>query len=378
MAGDARSRFEKGIAPYARHDGSHRDAENGAVYFVHIVSKDGVEGTAIANRQLINSLYSLFNNRVKPIFEGKDARDLEDLFDALYVHNLNYKWQGVAFWVCAAVMEFAVLDLLGKTFNLSVGELLGEVIRTDIPIYRASGNRGNTAEEEIEYLQGLIAETGARAVKFRLGARMRYDGDSTKRDRQLIPLARKTLGEDFTLYADANGSYDVEMSIQIGELMESCGYGFFEEPVPFDYYEETREINARLRIPIAGGEEESSLRQFLWMIENRVVDVVQPDPLLFGGLIRSIKVARMADVAGLPTVPHMSGYGLGYLYVLHFASIVPNSGNHLEYKGDKDPIPFECATSDLKPRDGIMKAPTGPGLGIELDRDFTDNGKPIV
>jgi len=352
--------------------------KNGEIYFVIARSKDGIEGTAIANRRLINSLYPIFNNRIKNVFIGTDARDFERTFEKMYLSNLNYKWQGLSFWVGASVLEFAVLDLLGKTFDHSVGELLGNVYRTDIPIYRASGNRKNSPEEEVEYLQKLIEETGAKAVKFRLGARMQYTDLSTKRDKRLLPLAREVLGDEMVLYADANGSYDIEMSVEIGKIMEQYNYGFFEEPVPFDYYDETREINEFLNIPIAGGEEESSMRQFLWMIEHGVIDVVQPDPLFFGGLIRAIRVARMADAAGLKTTPHMSGYGLGYLYVLHFASIVPNSGDHLEYKGDKADIPFICETSDLKSKNGIMKVPTGPGLGIEFDPDFLKNGNVLI
>ncbi|MGH9769826.1 MAG: enolase C-terminal domain-like protein [Blastocatellia bacterium] len=146
--------------------------------------------------------------------------------------------------------------------------MFGGVARKEIAVYRASGNRGNSPEEEIEYLKKIVAETGAKAIKFRLGARMRYDDASTKRDHALIPLVRKTFGDKMTIYADANGSYDIPMSIKIGRIMEEHKLAFFEEPVPFDYYDETKQIADKLTIPIAGGEQESSLRRFRWMIEN--------------------------------------------------------------------------------------------------------------
>ena len=77
----------------------------------------------------------------------------------------------------------------------------------------------------------------------------------------------------------------------------------------------------------------------------------------------------MAALAGLPCTAHMSGAGLGYLYVLHFASYVKNCGQYQEYKG-RSSIPIECNTSDLKCRNGIIRVPTGPGFGFKIASDY--------
>jgi L-alanine-DL-glutamate epimerase-like enolase superfamily enzyme len=114
------------------------------------------------------------------------------------------------------------------------------------------------------------------------------------------------------------------------------------------------------------------MRSFRRIIENNVAQVIQPDLLYFGGLTRSIKVARMAAVAGLDCTPHMSGGGLGYLYIAHFASCVSNCGPHQEYKGDDDTMPVSCDTSSLKSESGVMKIPAGPGLGIRFDPAFVN------
>lgn len=349
---------------------SIRLIKNGKVYIVIVRSKDGAEGYAVSHPKFMDTLWPVFLNYVVPPFIGKDAREIESLLTEVYLFDSNYKKQGLLFWVPVASLEFAILDLLGKVAGKSISEFFGGRLRTDIDVYRASEKRGNKPEDEIAYLKRIVEPIGARALKFRLGARMRYDDASTKRDIELIPLVRKTFGDDFTIYADANGSYDVPMSLKIGRLMEEYKYGFFEEPVPFDYYEETKEISDKLEIKIAGGEEESSLRMFKWMIENDTVQVVQPDLLYFGGLIRSVKVAKMAQAAGIDCTPHMSGNGLGFLYVLHFASFIPNCGPHQEFKGDDEKIPFICPTSSLKAVNGKMSVPTGPGLGIEIDPDF--------
>jgi L-alanine-DL-glutamate epimerase-like enolase superfamily enzyme len=344
--------------------------QNGRHYLARVRSADGAEGLAGAHDSVMATTYPIFLRRVAPYFIGRDARSLEELIHGVYLKDSNYKWQGLPFWVSVAAVEIAALDMLGKIANKPIGELFGGVVRKEIAVYRASGNRGNSPEEEIEYLKKIVAETGAKAIKFRLGARMRYDDASTKRDHALIPLTRKTFGAGMAIYADANGSYDIPTAIKVGRMMEENKFAFFEEPVPFDYYDETRRIADTLNIPIALGEQESSLRGFRRIIENNVAQVIQPDLLYFGGLTRSVKVARMASAAGMDCVAHMSGGGLGYLYVAHFASCVPNCGPHQEYKGDDDTTPVSCDSSSLKSENGAMKIPSGPGLGIKFDPEF--------
>jgi L-alanine-DL-glutamate epimerase-like enolase superfamily enzyme len=344
-------------------------------FLVRVRARDGAAGLAVGHPDVLESTWPILTRRVAPFFVGKDARDLDTLIDGVYLADSNYKWQGLPFWVPVASVEFAILDLLGRVAGKPLGELVGEVVRRDVAVYRASGNRGNSPEQEIGYLQRLVAETGAKAIKFRLGARMRYDHASTERDLSLIPLTRKTFGDGMTIYADANGSYDIPMSLRIGALMQEHRLAFLEEPVPFDFYDETRQIADELPLPIAGGEQESSLRRFRWMIEHKGVDVVQPDLFYFGGFIRSIRVARMAAAAGIPCTPHMSGGGLGYLYVAHFASCVKNAGPFQEYKGQEDTPPVTSETSTLTSVNGMLRVPSGPGLGITVDPNYVEKAE---
>jgi L-alanine-DL-glutamate epimerase-like enolase superfamily enzyme len=342
----------------------------GDQFLVRVRSQSGATGIAAAHPDVLETTWPILVHRVAPFFAGKDARDLESLVDGVYLANSNYKWQGLPFWVPVASVEFATLDLLGKVAGKPIGDLFGGVRSREIAVYRASGNRGNSPEQEIAFLQKLVAETGAKAIKFRLGARMREDDASMQRDQALIPLTRKTFGGGMTIYADANGSYDVPTAVRIGRLMQEHRLAFLEEPVPFDYYDETKEVADQLPLPVAGGEQESSLRRFRWMIEHKGVDVVQPDLFYFGGFVRSIRVARMAAAAGIPCTPHMSDGGLGYLYVAHYASCVPNAGPFQEYKGRDDSLPVSSDTSPLTCVNGLLKVPTGPGLGVTIDPAF--------
>ena len=169
-------------------------------------------------------------------------------------------------------------------------------------------------------------------------------------------------------------------ALKIGKALEEHNYGFYEEPVQFDYLEETKEVADALTIPIAGGEDEYSMRRFQWLIENNALQIVQPDLLFFGGFVRSIRVARMAEAAGLKVVPHMSGFGLGILHVLHYAAIVPNSMPHQEFKGDKDGLPYVVTgtNSPLEAIDGAITIPQGPGMGVTFDPDYMIKLKPVI
>ncbi len=340
-------------------------------FLVRVRTDDGAEGIGVPNAMHYVHTYPIFVNRVAPFFVGKDARELEDLLWELYRHADNYKYQGLALWVCVAGAEFALLDLLGKLAGKSIGDLLGGVRQREIAVYTASGTRGNTPEAEIEDLKKLVAESGAKALKFRLGGRMRNDNaDSLPgRTEKLIPLVRETFGKTLTLYADSNSSYDVPKAIEIGRLMEEYDYSFYEEPCQFDHLEDTKAVADALKIPVAAGEQEFSEYRFRWTIANRGVDIVQPDLHYYGGFIRSMRVARMAHAAGLLCTPHMSGSGLGYLDAAIFASCIPNPVPFTEFKGNAE-IPVSSETSSLKCENGVVKVPSGPGFGIVVDPAF--------
>ncbi len=343
---------------------SIRLLKKGREYFVHVRSADGAEGVSVTNSRA-RYLYPILKEAVVPYFLGKDARLIEsDLLFGLYRHGSNYKLQGLAFWCAQAWVEFAILDMLGRIAGKSMGELLGGVVRREAPFYIASGRRDSTPEEEVEYLAELLEETGARAVKFRAGGRMSRNRDSLPgRTEGLITLARKTLGDQIDIHADSNSSYDPPEAIRIGRLLEEIEAVFFEEPCPFDHLEDTKTVADALRIPVAGGEQEYSERRFRWMIHQRGVDIVQPDLHYYGGMIRSLRVARMAGAAKMATTAHISG-GFGFVYMLHFASCVGDIGRYQEYKRGVERY-NDWFHAPIEIRDGALSVPQGPGVGIK-------------
>jgi L-alanine-DL-glutamate epimerase-like enolase superfamily enzyme len=245
-----------------------------------------------------------------------------------------------------------------------MGELIGGVARREIPVYVASERRDTTPEQEVEYLHQLVEQSGSKALKFRVGGRMSRNADAMPgRTEKLIPMVRKSFGDAFDIHADSNSSYDVPNSVRVGRLLEEIKAVYFEEPCQFDHFDEMKAVRDRLAIPVAAGEQEFSDWRFRWTIANRGVDIVQPDLFYFGGMIRSMRVARMANLAEMPTTVHISG-GFGFVYMLHFASAAPRIGPYQEYK-----LGIEKYGAWFDPpivvKAGKMLVPSGPGVGIK-------------
>ena len=332
-------------------------------YLVRVRSKDGAEGVSLSNPPRAEYLDKILKQLVFPFFIGKDARALDSLLWELYRFDDNYKLQGLALWSPLAWVEFAILDMLGRIARKPMGALLGDIVRKDVAIYVASGRRDTTPPQEVEYLQKLLAQSGAKALKFRVGGRMSRNEDaSPRRTETLIPLVRKTVGDSIDIHADANSSYDAPHAIKVGRLLEEVKAVYFEEPCEFDDFEGTKAVADALKIPVAGGEQEASHWRFRWMIANRGVHIVQPDLHYYGGMIRSIRVARMAAVAGMPTTVHISG-GFGFVYMLHFASCVPDVGRYQEYKLGTEKY-GKWFDTPITVSNGKMTIPQGPGVGI--------------
>ena len=350
----------------------------GNAFLLRTRSKSGLEVITVPHQAKIGTLYPILLKSIVPVFIGRDARELETLLWEVYRHADNYKMQGLAFWVCVAAVEMGLLELMSQAASKPLADLFGGARKRDIGVYFASGNRGNTPEEEITYLQSLVADSGARALKFRLGGRMSRNADSLPgRSESLIALARKTFGDDMVLFADSNSSYDSAEAIRIGKIMEQHGYGFYEEPCEFDDLWSTKAVADALTIPVACGEQEYSMHRWKWTIANRGLDIVQPDLHYGGGFIRAVQVARMAEHAGMTVVPHMSGGGLGYVEVVHFASFVPNSGPYMEFKGNSN-LPVHCESSSLRAERGMVQCPTGIGFGVTIDPAFVGRAKPVT
>lgn len=348
----------------------------GTRYFVRTTSSEGVTGLAIAKSNLPDSL-PIFHTYVAPHFVGKDARKVESLLDSLL--NKNYKMPGQAFWVAVAAAEMSLFDLIGKTMKKPLAAIFSAAPRKEVAVYLSGSDRKNTAEQEVDrYLRGF-ALTGATAMKFKIGGRMSRNEDVYPgRTEKMLELARKRFGDGVTIYADANGSYDAKKGIEIGRLMQSLRCGFFEEPCPWENYEETKQVADALEMPVAFGECDSSLPVFRRLMRNRTFDIVQPDLGYSGGFVRAARIARMAQEAGMPIVNHNTEVGASLAKVVHFAAAMPNAGPFIEYAFDEGRKEPQWYGPHFRVVNGKVKVPEGPGLGIEYDDAYLKKGELIT
>jgi L-alanine-DL-glutamate epimerase-like enolase superfamily enzyme len=350
--------------------------QSGSQYFLRTRSTDGVEGIVLCKD--IADYIPILAHRVMPHFLNQDARDLERLVDEVYVSNSNYKLAGQEFWCPVAYIEQSLFDLMGKTLKKSAGELMGGVLRKEIPIYLSGSARELSAEDEVEvYLRG-VEYTGAKAVKFKIGGRMSDNHDAQPgRADKIFELAQKKLTPTVTLMADANGSYDAKNAIAIGKRLQEMKYLWFEEPCPWEELSETKKVADALDMKVAFGEQNSSLWQFQWIVDNQVADIVQPDLNYNGGFIRAARVARMARKANLWICPHNTQTGAASVNILHFASTTQNIGPYMEYVWRAPAKKESWYTPNFEIKNGMVQVPAGPGLGLEFDRDFLKKATPI-
>jgi L-alanine-DL-glutamate epimerase-like enolase superfamily enzyme len=344
-------------------------------FLCRVRSKDGAEGFSAGHSGQLQSLYPIFTNLLQPFFINKDARDLDLIIEKVYIYKLNFRLSGMALGVPLATIEFAILDMMGRIAGKSIGQLIGDIHNPKVAVYQATEYREKSVSESMELITRDVDEYKAKALKIKVGGLMFGTEDMKAvgpkgRTEEIIPLVRKTFGDKMVLYGDSNGFYSVDEAIRVGRLLEEYKFEFFEEPVPFDWYEETKQVADALKIPVAGGEQEYSLHGFRWLIANDGLQIVQPDFYYFGGMIRSRKVALMANAMGKKCTPHMTGGGLGFLYMIHFVSALPNALPYHEFKGLKTDVVFECKTSPMLVEDGMIKVPTGPGSGVDIDPDF--------
>jgi L-alanine-DL-glutamate epimerase-like enolase superfamily enzyme len=351
-------------------------------YLCRVRSRDGAAGISVAHSGM-RTLYPIFLTNLQPFFIGKDARELDLILEKVYIFGFNFRYNGMALGLPLATIEFAVLDMLGRIAQKPIGELIGEIHNPEVGVYVATEWREKPVEESLELIKGAVAEFDARALKIKIGGLMfmttdMYAVGPPGRTEKMIPLIRKTFGDDMALYADSNSYYSVREAIRVGKLLEEYKYRYFEEPVMFDQIEDIKQVADGLTIPIANGEQDYSFHGFRWLIANDGIDIVQPDNYYFGGMIRSMKVARMAHAFGKHIVPHMSGGGLGYLYNIQFVSAVPNADAHHEFKGLKTNVQFTCRTSPLRVVRGKIKVPSGPGFGVDFDPDWVAKHRPVT
>jgi D-galactarolactone cycloisomerase len=336
---------------------------------VRVVSQDGAEGVVRGSTKADRTT-EFFRHFAVPRFAGKDARDVADHIRR--AAREDYEYAGLPYWSALGQVEVAIWDLLGKVAGQSCAAMIGPVLHRAIPVYMSSNRRDTTPEVEIAHLVQRVAETGAKCIKVKIGRRMGYNTDMVPgRTDAMISGLRKAFGDGMTIYADANGAYDLPMGLEIAAMLESHGVALFEEPCPFEDFEMTAQLSAAIRkrgykLKVAGGENDYGLERWRWLTANRAFDVIQPDPMYAGGIFRNLQIMALGREAGLAYNPHFPRNGADTAPMLHLCAVSPNLWGYQEYRAREDRLDFAHSPM-LTVKDGNLPLPTGPGWGIDYD-----------
>ncbi len=336
--------------------------------FVRVRSTDGAEGIVIGNMRLPHTV-SLLEHIFRPMLIGTDARDMERTFDDFFrtKRPRGYKYSGLPYFIIQGHCELAILDMFGRMTGKSVSSLFGRQRTEEIEVYMSRLSRTTTAEEEIDIVGQHLEASGARAIKVKIGARMNLNADAYPgRSEALVSGIRKRFGDELKIFVDANGSYDVPTAIRVGRMLEDWGVEMYEEPCDWEDFEMTRQVTEALDLPVAGGEQDTSLPKWRWMAEHRAVDILQPDIMYNGGFMRTLHVAEIAAQHAIDIAPHYPRSGPEVAPLIHFCTSIPNFKGFMEYRADHLETDFDYEPV-IRPVDGKVPVPTGPGFGIDID-----------
>lgn len=342
---------------------------NEFVCFVKLTTDSGEVGWGQTSTYNADITAQVFHRQVAPWALGADALDVAALIER--VEAKEHKFPGSYRCRALAGLDTAMWDLRGRLEGKPVVELLGGKPGR-LRAYASSMKRDITPAQEAARLVRLRDELGFDAFKWRVAAECGKDVDEWPgRTEEVIPTVARALGPGVAKLVDANSGFSPARAIAVGRLLEAEGISHFEEPCPYWKFAETRQVTDALELDVTGGEQDWDLATWERMIEQHVVDIVQPDVMYMGGIHRTLLVAKMAAAAGLPVTPHSANLSLVTMCTMHLLGAIPNAGKYLELSiegSDYYPWQQELFLGDpYRVTDGCVTIPSAPGWGVEVN-----------
>jgi L-alanine-DL-glutamate epimerase-like enolase superfamily enzyme len=309
-------------------------------------------------------LCSISTSGLKHLLVGEDPRDIGRLYDFMVKRTATYGRRGAVMHVISGI-EIALWDILGKSVGQPIYRLLGGARRTRIPAY-ASDLVPDTAAGAIELAQRHV-RNGYKAVKLGWGAL----GATPRADVAMMGDVRKAVGPDIDIMLDMGFPVPLESAIYLGRGLAEHDVYFLEEPLaPEDVLGFAR-LTAVSPTPIATGEKETSQFPFIDLIDRGGLRIIQPDVARVGGISETLRIATHAEARGVRVIPHCWSTDILVAATMHVIAGLRDCP-YLEYNAMDNPLRTRLLKSPIRPVDGIVSVPDGPGLGIELDPKTLD------
>ena len=319
-----------------------------------------------------------------PLLIGRDPLLIEEHWARMFAHARQYGRRGLVLNAISGI-DIALWDIAGKIAKLPVYKLLGGS-RDRVEAYASGGfyQEGKGVDGIAGEAEGYRAR-GFRGMKMKVGrnpstqthlrdlvGNKEFCEVQPEEDIARVAAARKALGPNAKLMVDVNCAWSPSFAIEMGRAMEPYNLYWIEEPVATDDIDGSAEVARALHTPIAGYETETGLYGFRQLIDKSAIDIVQLDVAWSGGFSEGRRIAAYAQAHNRMVAPHAFAGAVLLVASLHFAAAIPN-GLILEWDQNPNAIRDELLQEPLKlEKDGTVKAPERPGLGIELDRAAVD------
>ncbi|KSA15316.1 mandelate racemase/muconate lactonizing enzyme family protein [Maribacter dokdonensis] len=351
---------------------------------VVVTTDTGLQGfgeakAAVGSSGSCASIVSCIENELKLQLIGKDARNISRIWEHVYNGTRDHyslsrgrKFpilgrRGLTISAMSGI-DTALWDIKGKALKAPVVELLGGSCRDKMPAYASGG--WAKADAIGEQLLGYT-QKGFSGVKMRVGIMDQTVAESVKR----VQAAREALPDHIKLMTDAHGTFSVPEAKQFTKGVEDCNLYWFEEPISPDNKIGTAEVRANTFIPIAAGESEYTAFDVRDLIAERALDVLQPDCAIIGGITEAMRVSQLAHTYQLELAPHCWGSAFSFMAGLSVAFASP-SANVIEFSLGGNPMMYDLVQEQITVNnEGMLNAPTKPGLGLTPNWDFVKDFK---
>lgn len=332
---------------------------------VRVTSADGVVG--IGEAWGPPGMVASYLEFVRGYFVGKSLFDFRAQWHLILARHYHFGTQNALIWLLSGI-DIALHDAIGKTFGVPVYQLLGGKVRDSVPVYASGGyitaDPTNQLPAQLERLRG----GGFGALKIKIGLNPASDRERVVLARTAFPAAH--------LMVDANGNYTLDSLRASVKRIQDFDVFWYEEPLAPQDFDGYRTLAQTASIPVATGEALYTAFDFDRMLSPRALDIAQPDLTLCGGLSQGKLVADLCMLRHVRFSPHVWGGAVGLAAAVHLMAAqpaYPQSDNavyppYLEYDVGDNPLRDELLTTPLRPVDGAIPVPKGPGLGIELDQ----------
>jgi L-rhamnonate dehydratase len=297
---------------------------------------------------------------LREIVLGEDPFETEYLWHKMYRMSIYGGRRGVGLHAISGI-DMALWDIKGKALGLPVWKLLGGGFHKRIRAY-ASTLFGATPEETGERAR-RFRDRGFTAVKFGWEPM----GVDEKTDIALVREARKGLGDDADLMIDAGLVWDAKTALQRARAFSQLNIYWLEEPLLPDDYHGYAKLCAATEVRIAAGEEESSRKTFIELMDVGGIDLIQVDLTRVGGFTEAMKIASLAADRGIPVVNHGFTTYINVAAALHFLNAIPSSFIAEFVAEEGTTLRDQITRQKIVARDGWLDIPSAPGLGIDLD-----------